>query len=234
MKRVQGLAPLPTIMPEMSKTHSSAPASLSTYVKPSQSGAWKWPAYNSTPMQCGSQPLVLEEYRAFQSPGNPSSILNRPPPTRLPILITCWRDTFVLCLTWVILQHRGPSAQKTTPKPLVLGVASTQHTINHTSKPAPLGLELHLHAEKILVILLTFALADTLRFSSSLSLWFSSPQGCIGHGPYAGLVSFLHLLEIPTCALPRGLFSLNVFRSPEANLPHAPPLQTLSSWPIRS
>ena len=151
MKRVQGLAPLPTIMPEMSKTHSSAPASLSTYVKPWQSGAWKWPAYNSTPMQCGSQPLVLEEYRAFQNPGNPSSILNRPPPTRLPILITCWRDTFVLCLTWVILQHRGPSAQKTTPKPLVLGVASTQHTINHTSKPAPLGLELHLRAEKILV-----------------------------------------------------------------------------------
>ena len=73
------------------------------------------------------------------------------PQTRPLIHIKCWMDTFVLCLTWGMLQCRVPGAQKATTNLWVLGVVCTKHTINPSSEPAPAALEPHVGPEGTLV-----------------------------------------------------------------------------------
>ena len=96
--------------------HSLAPASLSQYLNPHQSGPWTWPVHNST-LMCVSAPGS----GGTQGIPKPSESLrhsqHNPPPTRLQIHIKCCRDTCVLCLTGGIFQQ-SPRCQENNTKPL--------------------------------------------------------------------------------------------------------------------
>lgn len=200
-------------MPLKSPIHSSAPALLSPYLKPLQAGAWKWSAHDSTRILCGSCLLPLEEHKAFQNPMNHSTILNT-----MPIHLKCWRDTYVLCLTWGILDQRVPGAQKKIPSLWVLAVGSAQNTINPNPVPAPAALEMHLDPESTLAPSCGHMLEQQLSGFPLLSC--SAPPGCIGPGPYGGWISFLQFFQIPSNALPNGLFSLSkAFRAMRPTYP---------------
>ena len=124
--------------------HSLAPASLSQYLNPHQSGPWTWPVHNSTLMQCVSQLLDLEEHKAFQNPVNPSGILNTHTPQPGCKSTSNAAGTPVSSAWQEASFSRVQGAKRTTPNLWVVGVGSTQHTINPSSEPPPEVLELHL------------------------------------------------------------------------------------------
>ena len=122
--------------------HSLAPASLSQYLNPHQSGPWTWPVHNSTlmcvsaPGSGGTQgiPKPSESLRHSQhnppQPGCKSTSNAAGTPVS-----SAWQEASF---------SRVQGAKRTTPNLWVVGVGSNQHTINPSSEPPPEVLELHL------------------------------------------------------------------------------------------
>ena len=160
------------------------------------------------------------EYKAFQNPGNPSSILNTLPPNQAAYPYPMLKGH----LTWGIWEQRVPGNQKATPNLWVLAVGyARKHHLPHLwactwSLGAAPGSKRYFWCH-----LVESALTATLRFSSSL--WLCSPRSALAFGNMLIWLLSTIVLEYQEVPLQVGYFSLKAIHSPEANLTHAIPFK---------
>ena len=120
-----------------SPIYSSAPPSFSTCINALWSGTWKWPDHDQNLMLCVSWSPALEEYKAHQSPANPSIILKtHRHPMRLPIHLQILKGH--LCPLPELRRLGGESLGPRTHLKIlwVLAACFTQDTIGPNSEPA--------------------------------------------------------------------------------------------------